>query len=123
MTISRKFFSANVSLPADQATSLYTLMKLSPLHWGYETTALTDPSMDSILGSEAGIVPSGDVYVGSDANVRGGPVGGDTYKGVLIPAGENYSLQDFGPRGMIDPNQIFVYAQSGATLGLTFQSR
>lgn len=123
MTISRKIFSANVTLPANQATSLYTLMKNSALHWGYESTALTQPSMDSILGSEAGIIPSADVYVGVDSNVRGGALGGSTYKGVLAPGGDNYSLQDFGPRGMIDPNQIWLYNQSGCTVDVTFQAR
>lgn len=123
MTISRKIFSANVTLPANAATSLYTLMKLSPLYWGYESTALTQPSMDSILGSEAGLLPSGDIYIGIDSNVRGAALGGSTYKGVLASGGENYSLQDFGPRGMIDPNQIWLYAQSGATVDVTFQAR
>lgn len=123
MTISRKIFSANVTLPANTATSLYTLMKNSALHWGYETTALTEPSMDSILGSEAGIVPSGNVYIGVDSNVRNAALGGATYKGVLAAGGANYSLQDFGPVGMIDPNQIWLYAQSGAGIDITFQAR
>lgn len=123
MTISRKLFSANVTLPADTATSLATLMKNSALHWGYESTALTQPSMDSILGSEAGLVPAGDIYIGIDSNVRAGALGGSTYKGVLAAGGANYSLQDFGPRGMIDPNQIWLYAQSGATIDVTFQAR
>lgn len=123
MTISRKVFSANVTLPANTATSLYALMKSSALHWGYESTALIQPSMDSILGSEAGFVPSGDVYVGIDGNVRNAALGGSTYKGVLAVGGANYSLQDFGPMGMIDPNQVWLYAQSGAGIDLTFQAR
>lgn len=123
MTISRKVFSANVTLPAATATSLNTLMKNSLLHWGYEDTTLTQPSMDSILGSEAGIVPTADVYIGIDSNVRNTAGGGGTYQGVLAAAGENYSLQDFGPRGMIDPNQIWLYSVGGTTVDVTFQAR
>lgn len=122
MTTSRKVFSANVTLPANTATSLATLMRNSALHWGLQSD-LTSPSMDSILGSEAGIIPSGNVYVGSDANVRGGAIGGSTYKGVTVLGGSNYSLQDFGPAGMIDPNQIYFYNQSGCTMDVTFQAR
>lgn len=118
---SRKVFSANVNLPPDTATSLRTLMRNSPLHWGLESD-LTTPSMDSILGSEAGIIPSATVYVGSDANVRGGAIGGSTYKGATALGGLNYSLQDFGP-GMIDPNQVWLYNQSGCTIDVTFQAR
>jgi len=125
MTISRKFFSCNVSLPADTATSLLALMQASPLYWTYESTARTTPSMDSILGSEAGLVPSGTVYIGSDSNVRGlGGAGGSTYQGVAAIGGQNYSLQDFGSDfGLIDPTQIYLYAQSGATIDVTFQAR
>lgn len=119
---SRKVFSANVNLPPDTATSLRTLMRNSPLHWGLESD-LTTPSMDSILGSEAGIIPSATVYVGSDANVRGGAIGGSTYKGVTVLGGTNYSLQDFGQAGMIDPNQVWLYNQSGCTIDVTFQAR
>ena len=122
MTISRKIFAANVSLPADTATSLYQLMRDSALHWGYEDTTLTQPSMDSILGSEAKFTPSVDVYVGSDANVRPSASGAH-YKGVLAAGSHEFSLQDFGPPGMIDPNQIYLYALAGATLDLVFQAR
>ena len=122
MTLSRKVFSANVTLPAATATSLYTLMKNSALHWGYEDTTLTQPSLDSILGSEMGIVPSADVYVGADANVRN-TAGVGTYQGVRAASGANYSLQDFGPVGMIDPNQIYLYNVAGCTIDLTFQAR
>lgn len=123
MTVSRKIFSANVTLPAATATSLNILMRDSLLHWGFEDTSLTTPSMDSILGSEAGIVPASDVYIGIDSNVRNAAGGGGTYQGVLAAAGENYSLQDFGPRGMIDPNQIWLYSVGGTTVDLTFQAR
>ena len=123
MTVSRKMFSANVTLPAATATSLYQLMRDSALHWGYESTALTQPSMDSILGSEAGLVPTADIYIGVDSNVRNTPSGGATYQGVLAATGENYSLQDFGPRGMIDPNQVWLYSAAGTTVDVTFQAR
>ncbi len=123
MTISRKVFAARVSLPANTATSLATLMKNSALHWGYEDTTLTQPSMDSILGSEAGIVPSAPIYIGSDSNVRNAALGGNTYQGVLAAGGVNYSLQDFGPVGMIDPNQVWLYNQSGCVVDITFQAR
>lgn len=122
MTTSRKIFSANVNLPANTATSLATLMRNSALHWGLEAD-LTSPSMDSFLGSEAGIVPSATVYVGSDSNVRGGVIGGSTYKGVTVSGGTNYSLQDFGQAGMIDPNQVWFYNQSGCGMDVTFQAR
>lgn len=116
MTISRKVFIGRVSVPAITPTSLYTLMKNSPLHWGYETTALTQPSMDSILGSEAGIVPDGPVFIGSDNSVS-------PATGVAIAGGQNFSLQDFGPVGMTDPNQIWFYSQSGAGMAVIFQAR
>lgn len=116
MTISRKIFIGRVTVPADTPTSLYTLMKLSPLHWGYETTALTQPSMDSILGSEASIVPDGTVYIGVDNTVS-------PSTGVAVAGAASFNLQDFGPRGMIDPNQIWIYSQSGGQMAVTFQAR
>lgn len=116
MTLSRKVFIGRVTVPPITATSLNTLMKNSPLHWGYETTALTTPSMDSILGSEAGIIPDGAVFVGSDNTVS-------PATGIAVAGGQNFSLQDFGPRGMIDPNQIWFYSQSGVGMGVVFQAR
>lgn len=123
MSISRKIFSANVSLPADTATSLYALMRDSALHWGFEDTSLTTPSLDSIIGSEAGVVPDDTIYVGSDSNVRD-VAGGGFYKGVTVVAGQNYSLQDFGSAfGIIDPNQIYFYCVAGCDADVTFQAR
>lgn len=107
-------FVGRVTVPPDAATSLYSLMRDSPLHWGYETTALTAPSMDSIIGSEAGIIPDGPVTIGSDSNVR--------TQGIAVAGGANFSLQDFGP-GLIDPNQIYIYAQSGSGMSIVFQAR
>lgn len=111
---SRKMFVGRVTLPPDAATSLAVMMRDSPLHWGYETTALTTPSMDSIIGSECGIVPDGPVTIGSDSNVR--------TQGIPVAGGANFSLQDFGP-GLIDPNQIYFYSQSGSGMSVTFQAR
>ena len=122
MSVSRKIFLANVMLPAATATSLVTLMQASALHWTLEAD-LTTPSLDSILGSEVGIVPSATIYAGSDANVRGGALGGGTYKGVTVLANANFSLQDFGPIGSLDPNQIWLYNQSGCSLDLIFTAR
>lgn len=122
MTISRKIFSATVALPANQATSLYTLMRDSALHWGFEDTSLTTPSMDSILGSEAKITPEATTYLGSDANVRSS-ASGDNYQGVTLAANAVYDLTDMGPVGMIDPNQIWLYNQSGTNVSVVFQAR
>jgi|ERR1043165_437818 hypothetical protein len=116
MTISRKIFINRVTLPPDTPTSLYQLMRDSPAHWGYESTALTTPSLDSIIGSEAGIVPDADVYIGSDETV-------DSTTGIPLVAARNFSLQDFGPFGIIDPNQIWLYSQLGCQLSVTFQAR
>lgn len=122
MTVSRKIFNATCALPANTATSVATLMKNSALHWGYETTALTQPSMDSILGSELELIPEATIYVGSDANVRGGPLGGSTYKGRPVLGGTNYQLP-YGPHGTIDPNQVWLYNQSGCNIAITFVAR
>lgn len=122
MTISRKIFSANCTLPPGVATSLADLMKNSILHWGYETSALTTPSMDSILGSEAGIVPAATVNIGSDSNVRDANAD-PLYKGVTVLVGQNYSLQDFGYGGLIDPTQIYIYRAAGTTIDVVFQAR
>lgn len=119
---SRKIFSGRVTIPNDAATNLNTLMRDSPLHWGYETTALTQASQDSILGSEVGIVPDGEIFIGSDSNVRA-VSSGSFYRGVRVAGGANYSLQDFGPVGMIDPNQIWIYSVSGGGADVTFQAR
>lgn len=116
MTISRKIFIGRVTIPAITPTSLNDLMKNSALHWGYESTALTQPSMDSILGSEAIITPDANVYVGVDNTVS-------PTTGIVAAAGQNFSLQDVGPRGMIDPNQIWLYSQSGSGMAVTFQAR
>lgn len=116
MTISRKVFIGRVTVPPITPISLYALMRDSPLHWGYETTALTQPSMDSILGSEASIVPDGPVFVGVDNTV--GPT-----TGKAVAGGASFNLQDVGPRGMIDPNQIWFYSQSGGQMAVTFQAR
>lgn len=122
MTTSRKIFNATVALPADSATSLATLMRNSSLHWGLEGD-LTTLSMDSILGSEVGLTPEATSYIGSDSNVRGGALGGSTYKGVTVLAGQNYSLSDMGFGGLIDPNQIWLYNQSGTNVSVVFQAR
>src|SRR5262245_15797529 len=117
MTLSRKIFIGRVTLPPITPTSLLALMTASSLHWGYETTALTELSLDSITGSEAGIVPDATVYVGIDNTVS-------PTTGVAVTAGSNFSLQDFGPAfGVIDPNQIYFYNQSGCQMAVTFQAR
>jgi len=117
MTISRKIFIGRVTLSAITPSSLYQLMRDSALHWGYESTALTTPSLDSIIGSEAGIIPDADVYVGSDNTVS-------PTTGIRLAAGQNMSLQDFGPAyGIIDPNQIWFYSQSGTQMSVTFTAR
>lgn len=122
MSIARKIFSSNVTLQPGVATSLYQLMRDSPLHWGYEDTTLTTPSLDSIIGSEAGIVPSATVNIGSDSNVRDA-ASGSNYKGVTVLAGQNYSLQDFGPAGVVDPNQVWFYRNAGTTMDVVFTGR
>jgi len=123
MTISRKIFQGRIIIPGDQAVSLNTLMAQSPLHWGYESTAQTTPSMDSIIGSEVGLTPDGIIYVGSDANVKNATAG-SFYQGIRVNGGQNYSLQDFGGgTGLIDPNQIYLYSVSGSGADLVFQAR
>lgn len=117
MTIARKIFIGRVSIPAITPTSLLTLMTQSSLHWGFESTALTQPSMDSILGSNAGVVPDAAIYAGSDNTVN-------PTTGIAVAAGENFSLQDFGSDyGVIDPNQIYFYSQSGSGMVVTFSGR
>lgn len=114
----RTFFSATVTLPAATATSVATLMRNSILHWGENGDG--SPSMDSFMGSELGLVPSGTIYVGSDANVRNADAD-PLYKGAEVAAAENYSLQDSGMRGIIDPETIWLYSVGGANIELTFQ--
>lgn len=121
MTISRKMFSGRVTIPPNEATSLNILMRNSSLHWGLETD-LTSPSMDSIIGSAFGVTPDGDIWIGSDANVKNTTVG-TFYQGVLVPGGQNYSIQDFGQFGLVDPNLIWLYSVSGAGADVTFQAR
>lgn len=122
MTISRKMFNGRIAIPGDSATSLLSMMASSPLHWTLESD-LTSPSMDSILGSGCGIVPDGDIWIGSDANVKNASAG-SFYQGVHVAPGRNYSLQDFGGGyGLIDPNQIYIYSLSGGAADLTFNAR
>lgn len=122
MTTSRKMFQGRITIPGNQATSLVALMAASPLHWTLEAD-LTTPSLDSILGSEVGLIPDGVIYVGSDANVKNATAD-PYYQGIRINGGQNYSLQDFGGGyGMIDPNQIYLYSASGSGADLVFQAR
>lgn len=114
----RTFFSATVTLPAATASNVATLMRNSLLHWGENDDGT--PSMDSFMGSELGLVPSGTTYVGSDANVRNADAD-PLYKGVELAANENHSLQDPGMRGIIDPETIWLYSVAGASIELTFQ--
>lgn len=122
MTVSRKLFSANVTLPANTATSLYELMRDSLLHWGFEDTTLTTPSMDSIIGDSVILTPDDTTYLGSDANVRS-TTGGGNYKGAALPADTATPLQDFAKYGLIDPNQVYLYNQSGTTIDVVFSAR
>ena len=116
MSISRKIFIGRVSLTAITPTSLYDLMKNSALHWGFETTALTTPSFDSIIGSEAAITPDAAVQIGIDNTVA--------TNGITVAAGQSFSLKDFGPAfGIIDPNAIWFYSQSGSGMAVTFTAR
>src|SRR6266542_1441773 len=114
--MSRKFFSAVVQLPAATATSLATLMKNSLLHWGLQTDLVT-PSMDSFYRDEASITAHSTIYVGSDANVRHADAP-PLYKGVSVAYGVNYSVQDFGARGNIDPDSIWLYSTGGSNIAL-----
>lgn len=116
MSTSRKIFLGRVTLPAITPTSLYDLMKQSALHWGYETTALTTPSFDSIIGDEVGVIPDARVFVSSDNTVS-------PSTGVSVAAGSNFSLQDFAKYGLIDPNQIYFYNQNGCQMSVTFHGR
>lgn len=120
--LARKIFSANCVLPPGVATSLATLMTQSLLHWGYETAALTAPNADSFTGSEAGIIPSATINIGSDSNVRDANAD-PFYKGITVEGGVNFSLQDFGYGGLIDPNQIWLYRNAGTTIDVVFQAR
>lgn len=121
MTRSRKIFNGPITIPPDSATSLNALMAQSPLLWGLETDGVS-PSMDSIIGTNVKIVPDSPIWVGSDANVKNATVG-SFYMGVPVAAGATYSLEDAGPRGMIDPNQIYLYAINGTHCNLTFEAR
>ncbi len=114
----RTFFSATVSLPAATATSMEQLMRDSLLDWGKNEDG--SPSMDSFMGSEASVVPDAVIYVGSDANVRTANAD-PLYQGVEVGADENYSLQDPGMRGIIDPGTIWFFSTPGANIKLTFQ--
>jgi len=117
MGTSRKMFIGRVTLPPLAATSLYAMMRDSSLHWGFETTALTTPSFDSIIGSEVGVVPDAPVYVGSDSNTS-------QSTGVLLTQTQNFSLQDFGDDfGIIDPTAIYFWSQSGCGMAVTFTAR
>lgn len=116
----RNFFSATVTLPAATATSLETLMRDSILHWGWQDSSQDEASMDSFYGSEGSFVPDAAVYVGSDQNVRNANAD-PLYQGTLVAANANYSLQDPGMRGFIDPATIWLYSAAGANLGVTFQ--
>lgn len=119
---SRKIFQGPITVPPDAATSLNTLMQQSALKWGFESDGTT-PSMDSILGSNVKIVPDSPIWIGSDSNVRSATVG-SFYMGVPVAAGATYSLDDQGGgMGMIDPNQIYLYAINGTHCNLVFQSR
>lgn len=116
MSTSRKIFIGRVALPAITPSSLYALMRDSALHWGFETTALTTPSFDSIIGSEAAITPDAAVQVGIDNTVA--------TNGITVAAGQSFSLKDFGPAfGIIDPNAIWFYSQSGSGMAVTFTAR
>lgn len=116
MATARKIFIGRVAIPAITASSLYALMRDSALHWGYESTALTTPSLDSIIGSECGVVPDAAVLIGSDSSVA--------TTGIALAAGENFSLQDFGSMyGVIDPTAIYFWSQSGSGMAVTFQAR
>lgn len=122
MSRSRKLFNSRIQIPGDQAVSLLSVMQTSPLKWTYESDGST-PSMDSILGSEVGLVPDSTIWIGSDANVKNSTVGG-FYQGIRVAAALNYSLQDFGGgTGLIDVNQIWLYSVSGTGCDCTFQGR
>ena len=115
-SIARKIFIGRVTVPALTISSLYALMRDSPLHWGFETTALTDPSLDSIIGSEAIVVPDGAVRVSSDPTI--GPTG------ILRAAATPLDLKDFGPAfGIIDPTTIYFWSQSGLGMDVMFTAR
>ena len=118
----RKIFNAVATLSAITPTSLLSLMQTSALKWTYETDGTT-PSMDSVLGSEAGIVPGQNIWIGSDSNVRD-QTGGSFYQGFPVASGSNYSLQDFGGgTGNIDPTQIYLYARNDTPIAIAFQAR
>lgn len=115
MTTSRKLFIGRVTLPPLVATSLYEMMRDSSLHWGFETTALTTPSLDSILGSECSVIPDAAVYRGIDSTLN-------SSNGVLLAAGGTFEVEDFAG-GVVDPTQIYFWNQSGTQMSVIFKAR
>ena len=126
MSSSSKFFSENVAIPAATATSMATLLRTAG--FGFERDPVTNaitaiPSLDSIDGIGASIVPAGIVYVGHDQFVRDAAVAGPPrlYKGALAAVAQKFGLDDF-VRGVIDPNEVWFYSAGGTTADLVFKA-
>jgi hypothetical protein len=114
--ISRKIFIGRVTVVGGTPASLYELMRDSPLHWGFETTALTTPSLDSIVGSEVTVIPDGQVRIGSDPTIV-------ATNGINYAGGATINMQDFGMFGVIDPTAIYFSSISGTGMGVNFHAK
>lgn len=116
----RKFFSKRISMPSNQALSLYAMMQLAPATaneavWGFNPDG-TFPSMDSSWGDGATLIPvSQSVFVGDSADVTAAT-------GVPVAPGVPYGLQDYCP-GIIDAEAVFVYSTNAQSIDVIFLGR
>lgn len=116
----RKFFSRRVTIPSNQALSLYALMQLAPATasdavWGFNADG-TFPSLDSSWGDGATIIPASQtVYVGRSADVTAA-------NGVPCNATVPYNLVDYCG-AIVDTEQVFIYSTNAQGIDIVFQGR
>ena len=126
MSTAHKFFSENVTIPVSTPVSMKTLLQTAG--WGFEKDPITNaisttPSLDSFNGIGASIVPAANVYVGHDQFVGDAVVAGPPrlYKGALAAAAQKFGLDAFC-RGIIDPNEVWLFSAGGTTVDLVFKA-
>lgn len=121
----RKLFSEVCAAAALTPVSMATLMRNAG--WGLVPDANNDPtttpSLDSFMGDAGSITPlAGTIYIGHDQYVRNVAGAGPprTYAGVPVTVGVKFLLEAFC-RGIVDPEQVWIYSVGGENVAIVLE--
>lgn len=111
----RNFFSETVEHPGG-AVTLAALMRLGG--WGLNPDG--SKSADSFTGDNAQFIPTTDMYVGWDENVRDAAAD-PLYAGILASGATPFNVTAWC-RGVVATDDIWIYSAAAQAVQIVFQS-